>query len=151
MSMQQEQIVRDFLDQRMPSWRQMPYDWMDFRIEDLDMMGLLPIPDEVNEAYIATRVNPADRSRDEAEYGIRPTREDNLRRYLNKRAEAGEDLIPVNKHVDQMTARERKKYVLYERDLRALSEREFGLDPQSGLRSPGSPANPDEFTSLLTR
>ena len=129
MSMHQEQIVRDFLNQRMPSWQRMPYDWMDFGVENLDMMGLLPIPDEVNEAYIATRVNPMDRARDEPEYGIRPSREDNLRNYLRKRFEAGKDLIPVNKHMDQMTARERKKYVRYEKDLRALAEREFGLDP----------------------
>jgi hypothetical protein len=126
MSMQQEKIVREFLG---PNWQRMPYDWMDFDVEDLDDMGLLPIPDEVNRAYIATRNNPLDRARDEPEYGIRPSLEENMRRYLAKRAEAGEALIPFCGHLDQMTARERKKYGRYEAELRALAEREFGLAP----------------------
>jgi hypothetical protein len=135
--MAQEKIVREFLGK---NWQRMPYDWIGFdpgdlkeedveHLDDLDDMGLLPIPSDVLQAYVATRNDPSDRSRDEPEYGKVRSREDNMRNYLKKRAEAGEPLIPFCGHLDQMTAHERKQYALYEADLRALAEREFGLKP----------------------
>lgn len=68
MSTEQEAIVRQFIEECGFEVTSLPYDWLDMDdIEFLDS-AFAPIPDEVLEAYNATRSNPEDRERDLPSY-----------------------------------------------------------------------------------
>lgn len=124
MSMEEERIVRGFLQQKLPQWQTLPYDWLDFDIEDLDTMGLANIPQDVIDAYRATRNNPHDRARDEMDYGKVITKEEKTRALLQRRVDLGLPLIPIYDHVDKLTAAQRAEYVRHEEYLLDFIEKE---------------------------
>jgi hypothetical protein len=69
MSAAQEAIIRCFLRERGLRPKGLPYDWMDLDGPYLDECpGFYPIPDDVLQAYEATRNNPEDRERDADSY-----------------------------------------------------------------------------------
>jgi hypothetical protein len=63
-----EDIVRAFLEARVPFWETLPYDWMELSDEDLDELNLLDFSEEVEQAYKRSRSDPAQRQRFAKDY-----------------------------------------------------------------------------------
>lgn len=63
-----EDIVRAFLESRVPFWETLPYDWMEMSDEDFDDLNLLDYSEEVEEAYKRSRADPAHREQFAKDY-----------------------------------------------------------------------------------
>jgi hypothetical protein len=63
-----EEIVRAYLSSRVLLWQQLPYDWMEMDIEELDAANLIDYPPEVEAAYKRSRANPNQRAMFASDY-----------------------------------------------------------------------------------
>lgn len=63
-----EDLIRAFLEMRVPFWETLPYDWMEMGDADIDDLNLLDIPAEVQEAYRRSRANPVHHERYAKDY-----------------------------------------------------------------------------------